>query len=32
MKIMNLLAEKGKDRWGKKSPTIAFLGDSVTQG
>ena len=29
---MNLLAEKGKDRWGKKSPTIAFLGDSVTQG
>lgn len=32
MKIMNLLAEKGKDRWGKKIPTIAFLGDSVTQG
>lgn len=32
MKIMTLLAEKGKDRWGKKSPTIAFLGDSVTQG
>ena len=32
MKIMKLLAEKGKDRWGKKSPTIAFLGDSVTQG
>lgn len=32
MKIMTLLAEKGKDRWGKKIPTIVFLGDSVTQG
>jgi lysophospholipase L1-like esterase len=32
MKILKLLSEKGKDRWGQKIPTIAFLGDSVTQG
>lgn len=32
MKIMKLITEKANDRNGKKIPTIAFLGDSVTQG
>lgn len=32
MKIMKLITEKANDRSGKKIPTIAFLGDSVTQG
>lgn len=32
MKIMNLIAEKGKNRQGSRIPTIVFLGDSVTQG
>lgn len=32
MRIMKLFAEKAKDNFNKKSPTIAFLGDSVTQG
>ena len=29
---MKLIAAKGKDRFGSRIPTIAFLGDSVTQG
>ncbi len=32
MKIVKKISEKAKDRFGKKIPTIAFLGDSVTQG
>ena len=32
MNIVKLISEKAKDRPGKKIPTIAFLGDSVTQG
>lgn len=32
MNIMRLITEKANDRSGKKIPTIAFLGDSVTQG
>ena len=32
MKIMKLLAEKAKDNWNAGPVTIAFLGDSVTQG
>ncbi|MBO5007835.1 MAG: GDSL family lipase [Clostridia bacterium] len=32
MRIMNIFAEKAGDNYNKKSPTIAFLGDSVTQG
>lgn len=32
MKIMEKLAAKGRDRQGQPTPTIAFLGDSVTQG
>ena len=32
MKIMEIFAEKAKDNMNKKSPVIAFLGDSVTQG
>lgn len=32
MKIMKIFTEKAKDNMNKKSPTIAFLGDSVTQG
>ena len=29
---MKLLAEKAKDNWNARPVTIAFLGDSVTQG
>ena len=32
MKILNKICEKENDRFGKSSATIAFLGDSVTQG
>ena len=32
MNIMKLLAEKAKDNWNARPVTIAFLGDSVTQG
>ena len=32
MRILNKICEKGNDRFGKESATIAFLGDSVTQG
>lgn len=32
MNIMKLLAEKAKDNWNVGPVTIAFLGDSVTQG
>ena len=32
MNIMKLLAEKAKDNWNAGPVTIAFLGDSVTQG
>ena len=32
MKIMKLIAEKGKNRQAYRIPTIVFLGDSVTQG
>ena len=32
MNIIKLIAEKAKNRQGVKIPTIAFLGDSVTQG
>ena len=32
MEIIKKIVNKGKDRWGYKTPTIAFLGDSVTQG
>ena len=32
MKIIEKIAAKGRDRQGRPTPTIAFLGDSVTQG
>lgn len=32
MKITNLIAKKSNDLFGEKIPTVAFLGDSVTQG
>lgn len=32
MNIIKILAEKAKDNMNKKAPTIAFLGDSITQG
>lgn len=32
MKFTQLLTEKKNDMYGKRTPTIAFLGDSVTQG
>lgn len=32
MEIIKKIVAKGKDRWGNPTPTIAFLGDSVTQG
>ena len=32
MKIMNLIRERAKNNAGKEGVTIAFLGDSVTQG
>ena len=32
MKIIEKIAAKGRDRQGQPTPTIAFLGDSVTQG
>lgn len=32
MKIANKLATKAKDNWNAPTVTIAFLGDSVTQG
>lgn len=32
MKIIKLIAEKANNRQGVRIPTIAFLGDSVTQG
>ncbi len=32
MKIIEKIAAKGRDRQGCPTPTIAFLGDSVTQG
>ncbi len=32
MEIIEKIARKGKDRWKNPTPTIAFLGDSVTQG
>lgn len=32
MKIITKIVEKGKDRLKYPTPTIAFLGDSVTQG
>ena len=32
MKIMKLFKENNEDFWNVKKPTIAFLGDSVTQG
>lgn len=32
MNIMKLMAEKAKDNWNAGPVTIAFLGDSVTQG
>ena len=32
MNIMKLLSEKAKDNWNARPVTIAFLGDSVTQG
>ncbi|MEE0946148.1 MAG: GDSL-type esterase/lipase family protein [Acutalibacteraceae bacterium] len=32
MKIIEKIVNKGKDRWKYPTPTIAFLGDSVTQG
>jgi len=32
MKIIDLIKEKKADNMNKKAPTIAFLGDSVTQG
>ena len=32
MNITKLITEKSKDLYGAKIPTIAFLGDSVTQG
>ena len=32
MKIIELLAKKQNDLYGARPATIAFLGDSVTQG
>ena len=32
MEIMKIFAAKAKDNMNEKAPTIAFLGDSVTQG
>lgn len=32
MKIVNLLKNNNENFWHEKKPTIAFLGDSVTQG
>lgn len=32
MKIIEKIVNKGKDRWKYPTPTIAFLGDSITQG
>lgn len=32
MDIIREIAEKANDRQGRKTPNIAFLGDSVTQG
>ncbi len=32
MQIIQKMAEKQKDNWGKSGVTIGFLGDSVTQG
>lgn len=32
MKIIEALANKSRDNFGNRSPVIAFLGDSVTQG
>ena len=32
MKIAQKLAQKAKDNWNAPTVTIAFLGDSVTQG
>ena len=32
MKIIEKIVNKGRDRLGQPTPTIAFLGDSVTQG
>ena len=32
MKIANKICNKSHDMWHQKAPTIAFLGDSVTQG
>ena len=32
MDIMKLMAEKAKNNWDERSVTIAFFGDSVTQG
>ena len=32
MKIIELLTKKSQDNFGNRSPVIAFLGDSVTQG
>ena len=32
MNIVNLLKKNNEDFWNVKKPTIAFLGDSVTQG
>ena len=32
MKIAKLFAEKAKDNWNAPGVTLAFLGDSVTQG
>ena len=32
MKIVEKMAKKAKDNWNEPGVTIAFLGDSVTQG
>ena len=32
MKIVEKMARKAKDNWNEPGVTIAFLGDSVTQG
>ena len=32
MKIIEMMSRKSQDLYGEKIPTIAFLGDSVTQG
>ena len=32
MKIIEKLTAKSRDNFGNRSPVIAFLGDSVTQG